>query len=69
MHIGMELIAAMLHLLFLMMCRSKRQRERNLRSQVIAIPGSLRCLDRFPCRAIYHYHHLCGSRNCWEQGR
>jgi len=51
-HVGMYFIAPMLLLLFLMMCRSTRQRGRNLRSQVFADKGALRRLERFPCRAI-----------------
>jgi hypothetical protein len=51
-HVGMYFIAPMLLLLFLMMCRSRRRRGRNLGSQVFADTGALRCLERFPCRAI-----------------
>jgi len=68
MHLGMYFIAPMLFLLFLMMCRFRRRRGRNLRSQVFAHKGALRCFDRFPCRAIQRYHPLCGSRHCWEEG-
>jgi len=48
-HVGMYFIAPMLLLLFLMMCRSRRRRGRNLRSQVFADKGALRRLERFPC--------------------
>jgi len=51
-HVGMYFIAPMLLLLFLMMCRSRRRRGRNLGSQVFADKGALRRLERFPCRAI-----------------
>jgi hypothetical protein len=51
-HVGMYFIAPMLLLLFLMMCRSRRRRGRNLGSQVFADKGALRHLERFPCRAI-----------------
>jgi len=40
-HIGMYFIAPMLLLLFLMMCRSRRRRGRNLGSQVFTDKGAL----------------------------
>jgi hypothetical protein len=52
MHVGMYFIAPMLLLLFLLMCRSRRRRGRNLGSQVFADKCALRSLTRFPCRAI-----------------
>ena len=51
-HIGMYFIAPMHLLLFLMMCRSRRQRGRNLGSQVVADSAASRRLKRCPCRAI-----------------
>jgi len=51
-HVGMYLIAPMLLLLFVMMCRPRRRRGRNLGSQVFTDKGALRYLERFPCRAI-----------------
>jgi len=67
-HVGMNFIAPMLLLLILMMCRSRRWQGRNIGLQVFADKGALRCLQRFPCPAIYLYHRLCGSRHCWEKG-
>jgi hypothetical protein len=68
MHIGMYFVAPMLLLRFLMMCRSRIQRGRNLGSQVFADTGMLRSLKKFPCRAILLYFRLCGSQHCWEEG-
>jgi hypothetical protein len=44
-HIGMYFITRMLLLLFLMLCRSRRRRGRNLGSLVFANKGLLRCLE------------------------
>jgi len=44
-HDGIYFIAPMLLLLFLMMCRSRRRRGRNLRSQVFTHKGALRRLE------------------------
>ena len=51
-HIGMNFIAPMLLLLFLMMCRYRRRPGRNLESQVFPDEGALRRLDEFLCRPI-----------------
>ena len=40
-HVGMYFIAPMLLLLFLMLCRSRERRGKNLGSQVIATKGAL----------------------------
>jgi len=67
-HVGMYFVALLFLLLFLMMCRSRRLRGRNLGSPVFADKCPLLHLDRFPCPAISLYHCLCGSRHRWEDG-
>jgi len=52
MYVGMYFMIPMLLLLFLMMCRYRRQLGRNLRSQVLADKGALRHFDRFCCQDI-----------------
>jgi len=51
-YIGMYFITPMLLLLFLMMCRYRRQWGRNLGSHVFADTGTLGCLDKYPFLAI-----------------
>ena len=46
-YVRMYFISPMLPFLFLMMCRSSRQRARNLGSQVFTDKGALQRLDRF----------------------
>jgi len=52
MQVGMYLIAPMLLLFFVMMCKYRGRQGRNLRSRVFADKGGLQRLDKFPCRAI-----------------
>jgi len=66
--VGIYFDAPLLLLLLLMMFSCRRKQRRNLRSQVFTDGGAVRLLDRFPCRAYYLYHHLCGSWHCWEEG-
>ena len=51
-YIGLYFIALMLLLHFLIMCRQRRQQRRYIGTDILAIEGKLRYLDRFPFQAI-----------------